>query len=212
MGTERCLARLKSRTPMEASPSIFLPPCFCPPFRGRGKLPYRLPRRSTRENMLVESLEFSQCGFLPLNLVSTHLFSVPPLRRHEEWCAHRRARRRRLGRQYLREDWTWLDIRQYAHTPRSPRPRRVHGRPSIRCTPHNHRRQRTAAAGRFPRRVTEDASEVVHHEGHEEHEEPGRSGKHVVRQWFSDRQKDRSRPIMGDRRPPSKLGEVQPDH
>ncbi len=38
------------------------------------------------------------------------------------------------------------------------------------------------------------------------------SGKHVLRQWFSDRQKDRSRPIMGDRRPPSKLGEVQPDH
>jgi hypothetical protein len=38
------------------------------------------------------------------------------------------------------------------------------------------------------------------------------SGKHVVRQWFSYRQKDRSRPIMGDRRPPSKLTEIQPDH
>ena len=38
------------------------------------------------------------------------------------------------------------------------------------------------------------------------------SGKHVLRQWFSYRQKDRSRPIMGDRRPPSKLGEIQPDH
>jgi hypothetical protein len=38
------------------------------------------------------------------------------------------------------------------------------------------------------------------------------SGKHVLRQWFSYRQKDRSRPIMGDRRPPSKLGDVQPEH
>jgi hypothetical protein len=38
------------------------------------------------------------------------------------------------------------------------------------------------------------------------------SGKHVLRQWFSYRQKDRSCPIMGDRRPPSKLGEVQPEH
>ncbi len=38
------------------------------------------------------------------------------------------------------------------------------------------------------------------------------SGKQVLRQWFSYRQKDRSRPIMGDRRLPSKLGEVQPDH
>ncbi len=37
------------------------------------------------------------------------------------------------------------------------------------------------------------------------------SGKHVLRQWFSYRQKDRFRPIMGDRRPPSKPGEVQPD-
>jgi hypothetical protein len=37
------------------------------------------------------------------------------------------------------------------------------------------------------------------------------SGKHVLRQWFSHRQKDRSRFIMGARRPPSKLGEVQPD-
>ncbi|MDY0167524.1 MAG: hypothetical protein RBS80_13335 [Thermoguttaceae bacterium] len=38
------------------------------------------------------------------------------------------------------------------------------------------------------------------------------SAKHVLRQGFSYRQKDRSRPIMGDRRPPSKLGEVQPDY
>ena len=38
------------------------------------------------------------------------------------------------------------------------------------------------------------------------------SGKHVLRHWFSDRQKDRTRPVMGDRRAPSKLGEIQPDH
>ncbi len=36
------------------------------------------------------------------------------------------------------------------------------------------------------------------------------SGKHVLRQWFSYRQKDRSRPIMGDRRPPSKLAKYSP--
>lgn len=38
------------------------------------------------------------------------------------------------------------------------------------------------------------------------------SGKHVVKQWFSYRKLDRSKPPMGDRRPPSKLGNIQPDH
>lgn len=38
------------------------------------------------------------------------------------------------------------------------------------------------------------------------------SGKQVLRQWFSYRKKDRERPIMGDRRPPSPLAFVQPDH
>jgi hypothetical protein len=38
------------------------------------------------------------------------------------------------------------------------------------------------------------------------------SGKQVLTQWFSYRKKDRERPVMGDRRPPSKLGEIQPDH
>ena len=38
------------------------------------------------------------------------------------------------------------------------------------------------------------------------------SGKRVLTQWFSYRRKDRSRPIIGDRRTPSKLGEIQPDH
>ena len=38
------------------------------------------------------------------------------------------------------------------------------------------------------------------------------SGKQVVKQWFSYRRQNRERPIMGDRRPPSPLGEIQPDH
>lgn len=37
------------------------------------------------------------------------------------------------------------------------------------------------------------------------------SGKQVLTQWFSYRGRDRSRPIIGDRRPPSPLGDVQPD-
>lgn len=38
------------------------------------------------------------------------------------------------------------------------------------------------------------------------------SGKQVLVQWFSYRKKNRERPIMGDRRPPSPLGDIQPDH
>ena len=38
------------------------------------------------------------------------------------------------------------------------------------------------------------------------------SGKQVLRQWFSYRKRDRERPIIGDRRPPSPLAFVQPDH
>ncbi len=38
------------------------------------------------------------------------------------------------------------------------------------------------------------------------------SGKQVLRQWFSYRKKHRERPIIGDRRQPSKLGDIQPDH
>lgn len=38
------------------------------------------------------------------------------------------------------------------------------------------------------------------------------SGKPIVRQWFSYRRRDRARPAMGDRRPPSPLDGVQPDH
>ncbi len=38
------------------------------------------------------------------------------------------------------------------------------------------------------------------------------SGKNVLRQWFSYRKRDRTRPIIGDRRPPSPLDSIQPDH
>jgi hypothetical protein len=37
------------------------------------------------------------------------------------------------------------------------------------------------------------------------------SGKQVLRQWFSYRKADRERPIIGDRRPPSRLGDIQPN-
>ena len=38
------------------------------------------------------------------------------------------------------------------------------------------------------------------------------SGKQVLVQWFSYRKKNRERPLIGDRRKPSKLGDIQPDH
>jgi hypothetical protein len=38
------------------------------------------------------------------------------------------------------------------------------------------------------------------------------SGKQVLMQWFSYRKKHRERPIIGDRRQPSPLGDIQPDH
>lgn len=38
------------------------------------------------------------------------------------------------------------------------------------------------------------------------------SGKQVLVQWFSYRKRDRERPVIGDRRKPSPLGNVQPDH
>lgn len=38
------------------------------------------------------------------------------------------------------------------------------------------------------------------------------SGKQVLRQWFSYRKKNREKPQIGDRRPPSPLGEIQPEH
>ncbi len=38
------------------------------------------------------------------------------------------------------------------------------------------------------------------------------SGKNVLTQWFSYRKRDRSRPLIGDRRPPSPLETIQPEH
>lgn len=38
------------------------------------------------------------------------------------------------------------------------------------------------------------------------------SGKQVIVHWFSYRRKNRERPLIGDRRPPSLLGFIQPDH
>ncbi len=38
------------------------------------------------------------------------------------------------------------------------------------------------------------------------------SGKQVLWHWFSYRRRDRTRPIIGDRRPPSPLDAIQPDH
>ena len=37
------------------------------------------------------------------------------------------------------------------------------------------------------------------------------SGKQVLTQWFSYRRRNRERPQIGDRRPPSPLGDIQPD-
>ena len=34
----------------------------------------------------------------------------------------------------------------------------------------------------------------------------------MLRQWFGYRKRDRSKPIIGDRRPPSPLDEIKPDH
>lgn len=38
------------------------------------------------------------------------------------------------------------------------------------------------------------------------------SGKQVLWHWFSYRRRDRNRPIIGDRRPPSDLDKIQPNH
>jgi hypothetical protein len=38
------------------------------------------------------------------------------------------------------------------------------------------------------------------------------SGKQVLRQWFSYRKANRERPIIGNRRQPSPLNKIQPDH
>ena len=42
--------------------------------------------------------------------------------------------------------------------------------------------------------------------------EPGLGFTVEDEQWFSYRKRNRERPIIGDRRPPSPLGNIQPDH
>lgn len=54
-------------------------------------------------------------------------------------------------------------------------------------------------------------------QGYVEHVEPGMwnyevSGKQVLVQWFSYRKANRERPIIGDRRTPSPLGDIQPNY
>ena len=38
------------------------------------------------------------------------------------------------------------------------------------------------------------------------------SGKHVLWHWFSYRRRDRTKPLIGDKRPPSPLDKIQPDY
>jgi hypothetical protein len=54
-------------------------------------------------------------------------------------------------------------------------------------------------------------------QGYVEHVEPGVwnynvSGTQVLLHWFSYRKANRKRPMIGDRRPPSPLGDIQPDY
>ncbi|MCX6619500.1 MAG: N-6 DNA methylase, partial [Acidobacteria bacterium] len=54
-------------------------------------------------------------------------------------------------------------------------------------------------------------------QGYIEHVEPGMwnyevSGKQVLLQWFSYRKANRERPLIGERRPPSPLGSIQPGY
>lgn len=101
-----------------------------------------------------------------------------------------------------------------------------HGRPAQPPRLPENRRPRIPAAGAIPQdpasmpdEIEYDASTKRLHigSGYVENVEPGVwhyevSGKQVLQQWFSYRRRDRERPIIGDRRPPSKLGEIQPDH
>ncbi len=88
------------------------------------------------------------------------------------------------------------------------------------------RMPRVPAAGAIPQdpaampdSITYDASKrrLLVGQGYVDNVEPGMwlyevSGKQVLLQWFSYRKADRERPIMGDRRTPSPLGSIQPDH
>lgn len=71
----------------------------------------------------------------------------------------------------------------------------------------------------MPDSINYDASKkrLLVGRGYVENVEPGVwlyevSGKQVLLQWFSYRKANRERPIIGDRRTPSALGNIQPDH
>lgn len=73
-------------------------------------------------------------------------------------------------------------------------------------------------SGEMPDHIEYDAASrrILIGEGYVEHVPPGVwnyeiSGKHVLRQWFSYRKKTRERPLIGDRREPSPLGDIQPE-
>lgn len=88
------------------------------------------------------------------------------------------------------------------------------------------RMPRIPAAGAIPQ-TPEDMPDSIAYDpskkrlligkGYVENVEPGMwsyevSGKQVLLQWFSYRKATRERPMIGDRRPPSPLGDIQPDH
>jgi hypothetical protein len=71
----------------------------------------------------------------------------------------------------------------------------------------------------MPDSINYDASKrrLLLGRGYVENVEPGVwlyevSGKQVLLQWFSYRKANRARPIIGDRRAPSLLASIQPDH
>jgi hypothetical protein len=88
------------------------------------------------------------------------------------------------------------------------------------------RMPRVPAAGAIPQdpvampdSINYDASKkrLLVGQGYMENVEPGMwlyevSGKRVLLQWFSYRKANRERPIIGDRRTPSPLGGIRPDH
>jgi Type ISP C-terminal specificity domain/N-6 DNA Methylase len=72
---------------------------------------------------------------------------------------------------------------------------------------------------KMPDAISYDAAQkrLIVGNGYVENVEPGMwsyevSGKQVLLQWFSYRKADRERPIIGDRRTPSALGDIQPNH
>ena len=74
-------------------------------------------------------------------------------------------------------------------------------------------------AGRMPNSISYNATERRLHvgDGFVDNVPPAVwayevSGMQVLVRWFSYRRRDRARPIIGDRRPPSPLGDIQPDH